>query len=89
MHAWSDQARQQLCEADIARTAAAPVQGPKDWAENEFGKAEVPDERLRKRLLTIARDLYARPQAQIPEACQSPANTEATYRFFDHPKTAM
>jgi hypothetical protein len=40
-------------------------------------------------LLTIARDLYARPQAQIPEACQSRAKTKATYRFFDHPKTGM
>ena len=86
---WSGQARQQLCETDIARRAAAPVQAPKDWAENEFAKAELPDERLRKRLLTIARDLYARPQAQIPEACQSRAKTKATYRFFDHPETAM
>lgn len=89
MYAWSGQARQQLCETDIGKKAASSAETPKDWAEHEFGKAELPDERLRKRLLTVARDLYARPQAQIPEACRSRAKTKATYRFFDHPETAM
>jgi len=89
VYAWSGQTRQQLCRTDAARKGLAPVQAPKGWAENEFGKARIPDERLRKRLQTIARDLYARPQAQIPEACQSRAKTKAAYRFFDHPETGM
>jgi len=89
VYGWSGQARQQLCQMDAARKASGPVQAPKDWAENEFGKARLPDERLQKRLLTIARDLYARPQAQIPEACRSRAKTKAAYRFFDHPETGM
>jgi hypothetical protein len=90
MYAWSGQARQQLCQTDaMARKVSAPVPTAKDWAENEFGKARLSDERLRKRLQTIARDLYARPQAQIPEACQSRSKTKAAYRFFDHPETGM
>jgi hypothetical protein len=88
IYSWNGNARQQLCATEVARKAVAPV-AAKDWAENEFRKARLPDQRLRKRLLTIARDLYARPQAQIPEACQTRAKTKAAYRFFDHPEATM
>lgn len=84
---WRGQARRQLCEADGGKKALP--QEARDWAENEFGNVRLPDERLRKRLLRITRDLYARPQAQIPEACQTRAKTKAAYRFFDHPETTM
>jgi len=89
VYAWSGQARQQLCAADAARKTSPSLQPPGDWAETEFGKAQLPDQRLRKRLLTMARDMYARPQAQIPESCQSRAKTKAAYRFLDHPETDM
>jgi hypothetical protein len=89
LYAWSKQARQQLCQLETPRRRPAPAGGAKDWAESEFGRARLPDERLRKRLLTMARDLYARPQAQIPEACQSRAKTKAAYRFLNHAETGM
>ena len=90
MYAWSDQARPQLCTGNAKCGKPTPVVvDARDWAEKEFGAVELPDERLRKRLLTIARDLYGRPQAQLPEACQSRAKTKAAYRFLDHPETAM
>lgn len=38
----------------------APAE-PVDWAENEFGAVALGDGRLRARLLTLARDFYARP----------------------------
>lgn len=59
--------------------------------EQEFKQVELNDERLKRRLLTLARDFYNRPQANanIPEACQSRAKTGAAYRFFDHPKITM
>lgn len=60
-----------------------------DWAQAEFGEAELNDERLNRRLLTLARDLYERPQANLPQACQSRAKTRAAYRFFDHPTITM
>ena len=72
-----------------AAPVALPRAKPGDWAEEEFGRAQLGDERLKQRLLTIARDFYANPQAQIPEACQSRAKTKAAYRFFGHPNTAM
>jgi len=61
----------------------------RDWAEEELGEAQIGDLRLNKRLLTIAQAFYARPQANIPQACQTRAETKATYRFLDHPETSM
>jgi hypothetical protein len=89
MYEWSGQAREQLCKADRRSPRPAPTAVSKDWAEGEFGRTRLPDERLRKRLVTMARDLYARPQAQIPEACQSRSKTKAAYRFLDHRETGM
>jgi hypothetical protein len=89
LYTWSQQARQHLCRVETPGRRPGTARVANDWAEGEFGRARLPDERLRKRLLTMARDLYARPQAQIPEACQSRAKTKAAYRFFDHRETSM
>jgi len=79
------QAREQLRGGAPAPTTPSPA----DWAEQEFGGALLGDERLKRRLLVLARDFYARPQASMPEACQSRSKTKAAYRFFDHPETQM
>jgi hypothetical protein len=60
-----------------------------DWAAEEFSAARLGDARLEARLLSLARDFYAQPRAQIPQACGSRAKTKAAYRFFDHPRTTM
>lgn len=60
-----------------------------DWAEEEFGGCALPDARLQTRLLSLARDFYARPQANVAQACASRAKTKAAYRFLDHEKTTM
>ena len=62
---------------------------PVDWAEEEFGGCALPDARLQTRLLSLARDFYARPTAPIAQACVSRAKTKAAYRFLDHEKTTM
>lgn len=60
-----------------------------DWAEEEFGGADLGDKRLTRRLQTLARDFYERPQANIPQACGSRAKTKAAYRFFESQETTM
>lgn len=60
-----------------------------DWAEEEFGGCKLPDARLQDRLLLMARDFYARPVANLPQACGSRARTKAAYRFLEHPETSM
>jgi hypothetical protein len=79
--------RGQLCgDSDAAagvRVAAT------DWAEEEFGACRLPDARLQERLLTLARDFYARPTANLPQSCGSRAKTKAAYRFLEHEQTTM
>jgi hypothetical protein len=83
-------AREILCNAGSAdQPESRTPQTHDDWAQQEFGEAELNDKRLNERLLTLARDFYERPQANLPQACQSRAKTRAAYRFFDHPKINM
>ena len=84
VYALHPQARERL-----GGSAPAPPPPPADWAEEEFGGARLGDARLRQRLLTLARDRYARPQANLPQACQTRAKTKAAYRFLEHPDTTM
>lgn len=66
-----------------------PPKPPRDWAEQEFGYVRLRDRRHRKRLYTVARDFYAQPAANIPQACQSRAKTKAAYRLFEHKAVSM
>ncbi len=75
----------QASHPPVVKPGAAPV----DWAEQEFGGCALPDARLQARLLTLARDFYARPTANITQACSSRAKAKAAYRFLDHDKTTM
>jgi hypothetical protein len=68
-------------------TAGPPPPPVGDWATAAFGGAALGDRRLAPRLLVLARDFFARPQAQLPPACQSRAKTKAASRFFEHPAT--
>lgn len=85
-----DGARELLCEGSARPPdAGQTVKAARDWAEEEFAQVELGDGRLTRRLVTIARDFYARPQASVPQACQSRARTKAAYRFFEHPGIQM
>jgi hypothetical protein len=61
----------------------------KDWVEEEFKGCNLGDARLKERLFTIARDFYARPIANIPQACESRAKTKAAYRFLGNKEATM
>jgi hypothetical protein len=61
-----------------------------DWAEREFGHIEVADGRVRERLLTVARDFMAQPQAPIPVACGgSVAKMKGAYRLLANPMLSL
>jgi hypothetical protein len=66
-----------------------PPKPPHDWAEEEFGYVRLRDRRHRERLYTVARDFYAQPAANIPQACQSRAKTKAAYRLLEHQAVSM
>jgi|FrelakmetLWP11LW_1041352.scaffolds.fasta_scaffold06788_1 hypothetical protein len=60
-----------------------PTRAPTDWAQEEFGRCRL-SAPLTKRLMTMARDFWSRPMADIPEACQSVSKMQAAYRFLAH-----
>ena len=76
--------------APLAARAALPAPAPpSDWAEQEFARAPLKELRLQRRLCLLARDFYARPRAQLPQACGTRAKTKAAYRFLSHPRVCM
>lgn len=86
--------QKQLCEEPgPARLATAictkPAHRPQDWAEEEFGQVRLRDRRHRERLCVVARDFFAHPEANIPQACQTRAKTKAAYRLFEHKAVKM
>ncbi len=71
---------------------AASVDASADpgWAEQEFGRVDFPDARLRPRLLSLAAAFAAQPTAPIPVALQGNASdTKAAYRFFSNPQVDL
>lgn len=88
VYALGADARKRLSEGSAWPPTIRSSKG-RDWAADEFAALNLGDQRLNRRAVEILRDFYARPQAQIPQACQSRARTKAAYRFFRHPHTNM
>lgn len=55
---------------------------PPQWAQNEFGVAQLGDRRRNKRLVNIAEHLAASPGGTLPQAFPEWAELKAAYRFF-------
>lgn len=55
---------------------------PSQWAQQEFGFAQLGDQRRNKRLVNIAEHLAARPGGTLPQAFDHWAELKAAYRFF-------
>ena len=83
--------RRRLCGDRQLHGATRQNDGtPQDWAEQECGRAPLADERLKRRFVSIVRDFYSRPQANIPGACNGDrARTKAVYRFLDNEEVTL
>lgn len=66
-----------------------PPVDPVDWAQEEFGKADLGDERLNRRLEALGRSFYGKPGSHLPQACGSRAKAKGAYRFFDNKSVTM
>jgi hypothetical protein len=78
-----------LAPAMLHRLCPRRTRSPPGWVHREFGGAKLGDRRLEARLLHLATAFFARPQANIPEACGSAAAAKAAYRFFDNAQVSM
>jgi hypothetical protein len=55
----------------------------------EFEGAEIPDWRLRDRLLKIAENMDVNPEATLPKSMKTTASREAAYRFLGNRKVTL
>jgi hypothetical protein len=87
----SDHWKSVLCEEPALALGSRPrTEVPRDWTEEEFGRVQFFDERLKHRLLVLAADFFAQPGELIPQASYgSAAKTKAAYRFFSNPQVEM
>lgn len=78
--------QRRLCRERKVQLGEFPrPEAPQDWAEEEFGSVELYDERLKERLLVLARDFFSQPGDLVPQACDgSKAKVKAAYRFFSN-----
>ena len=80
-----------LCTEPKVSLCSKP--GPEDaadWTEQEFARVQFFDERLKRRLFTLAADFFAQPGELIPQASNgSAAKTNASYRFFQNADVDM
>jgi len=89
VYALDEQCKSILCHAPRSAPAGPRMNAALDWAAQELGGARLGDRRLSERLLCLARDFYARPQANVPQACQGRARTKAAYRWLAHKKVSV
>lgn len=54
------------------------------WLDEELSSCKFPDERIKRRFFTLAKQLWKRIGKPIPLACEDWANTKAAYRFFSN-----
>ena len=87
----SDHWKEVLCvEPEVALCSAPRPEAPADWTEEEFGRVQFFDERLKHRLFSLAGDFFAQPGELIPQASNgSAAKMKAAYRFFANSNVDM
>lgn len=80
-----------LCaEPEVALLSTPRPEAPANWTEEEFGRVQFFDQRLKHRLFQLAADFFAQPSELVPQASNgSAAKTKAAYRFFQNPNVDM
>src|SRR6266704_6376059 len=68
----------------LVASARSTQSAPDQWAVHEFGRCQMSDQRLTKRLAVIASAFARQPPAPIPQACGGGTSTKAAYRFFEN-----
>lgn len=86
-----DHWKRALCEEPEPELGTTPrAEVPTNWTEEELGRAQFFDARLKQRLFMLAAGCFAQPGELIPQASHgSAAKTKAAYRFFNNPQVDM
>jgi hypothetical protein len=84
--------KQRLCslpDGTMSTIVQPARREPAHWTEDEFGQAPLGDKRLVERLMQLGDSFFAKPTANIPQACATKAAAKAAYRFFDNERIGM
>lgn len=60
-----------------------------EWAVQQWGQADLGDQRLTRRAVEIGARMAARPEASLPEQMKDPAALEGAYRLLNHAYVTM
>jgi len=55
-----------------------------EWAQSEFGAADLGDKRRTRRLVALAAEVAQAPAGTVTRACQSSASQEGAFRFLEN-----
>ena len=72
--------------ADEPRTSNSSNDVSTGWARTELESVEIGDRRLNARLVRVLEKFCQQPQASIPKAMGTWADTKAAYRLLNNPK---
>jgi hypothetical protein len=59
------------------------------WAEEQFGTCELGDQRRTKRLVKLATQIAAKPDASTPQQMEVWSDCKAAYRLFEQPEVTF
>lgn len=60
-----------------------------DWIEQELATIDLADPTLDRRAKIVLEHLAEKPTQSIPSACSGWAETQGTYRLFNHPRVTL
>lgn len=87
-----DDWKERLCtlpDGTVSTRPTPPHEDAPEWVEEEFGAAQLGDRRRVERLMQLGEAFFAKPTANIPQACGTKAAVKAAYRFFDNEHVSM
>ena len=80
----SDHRKQVLCaEPEVALCSSLGPEAPSDWTEEEFGRVQFFDQRLKERLFRLATDFFAEPGELIPQSSNGSVAKKSGCRIED------
>ena len=62
---------------------------PAAWSKDEYGSADLGDERLESRLLLVATGLAERPGGKLTQVYEQDAERHGAYRFVENPRVSV
>lgn len=78
-----------LADRTLQRPEESPTLSASEWAVQQWGSADLGDERLTRRAVEIGAKVAAHPDASLPNQMQDPALLEAAYRLLNNPHVTL